>query len=91
MPYGLDAEEAFRLALKASELQEVAEWKGLGMQSHESVLSHRRVLPLHRVPPAPSQPAPPPPAQPLHLPVLAPDSPQDMPVLVDLTKDNDKQ
>jgi hypothetical protein len=42
MPPRLDKEEAFKLVVKTSELQEVAEGKGLGTQVHDSALAQRR-------------------------------------------------
>jgi hypothetical protein len=37
----LDEEDAFMLSIIATEIEEVAKWKGLGTQLHESVLMQR--------------------------------------------------
>jgi hypothetical protein len=55
MPPGLDEKNTFRLAMKVSELHEVAEWQGLGTQLHKSSYAHMLpATPHSRAPPGPA-------------------------------------
>jgi hypothetical protein len=57
MPSGLSEEEAIQLIIQDSELVELSQWEGLGLQLHAS--AHDDVVVPPPPPPAPPAPAPP--------------------------------
>jgi hypothetical protein len=60
MSLGLSKDEAVQLAMEQSELIELGQWEGLGVQLHASATGYRAVPPPPP-PPPPAQPAPEPP------------------------------